>query len=362
MNLWTKFAPMKIRFVHRKFGFARWLIVGFERRFIHRIATEIKHARERCKNEYLRFFSHKDGRFDIHGRNCTILHNEFVATRQAFTIEERIELQKIIRRVRLLHPKLAKIRKFFRLTNTGVNGKPTRRESPVQAFGNYAKIARSEERHKLILNAGLTRWNESLEAYEALMPAETERVIVVKVFRRKRDVANTIFLDRLKQHPPFKVVAWMKKSEVIGQISPDRPLRKEAYPAIKIIIQILKVARKLLVLRHKRLLREGLGLLNDILVTKHILFLCNCCARQTHNKERRENFHTRIDDGNTIYIKSTRKILDLFERRSRNSRQFREAAGRALLTLACPSVLSPGTGHYRAVLDEVNFHLPSYDL
>src|SRR5271165_4497816 len=275
MNLWTKFASVKICFVHRKFDFARWLIVGFKRRFIHRIATEIEHARKRRKNEYLRFFSHKDGRFDIHGRNCTILHNELVTARQAFTIEERIELQKIIRRVRLPHPKLAKIREFFRLTNTGVNGQPTRRESPVQTFGNYAKIARSEERHKLILNAGLTRWNVSLEAYEALMPAKTERVIVIKVFRRKRDVANTIFLDRLKQHPPLKVVAWMKKSEVIRQISPDRPLRKEAYPAIKIIIQILKVARKLMILRHKRVLGEGHGLRSDTIVTKHFLILCN---------------------------------------------------------------------------------------
>src|SRR5208283_2769264 len=131
MNLWTKFASVKIRFVHRKFDFARWLIVGFKRRFIHCIATEIEHARKRRKNEYLRRLSHKDGRFNIHGRNCTILHNKLVATCQAFTIKERIELQKIVRRVRLSHPKLAKIRKFFRLTNTGVNGKPTRRESPV---------------------------------------------------------------------------------------------------------------------------------------------------------------------------------------------------------------------------------------
>src|SRR5207249_331749 len=117
------------------------------------------------------------------------------------------------------------------------------------------------------------------------------------------------FLYPFKHHPPLIVVARMKKSEVIRQISPDRPLRKEADPAIKVVIKILKIRRKHLVLRHKRLFRKSLGLLNNIPVPKHILFLCNCRARQTHSEEHHENFHTRIDDGNTICVKSTSKIL-----------------------------------------------------
>ena len=92
MDLRAKFAPVKIRFVHRKFGFARRLIVGFERRFIDCIAAEVKHAGQRPKNEYLRLFSHKEVALISIVVTGAISNNELVAACHAFTVEERVEL------------------------------------------------------------------------------------------------------------------------------------------------------------------------------------------------------------------------------------------------------------------------------
>src|SRR5580692_7275609 len=111
----------------------------------------------------------------------------------------------------------------------------------MQTLGDCSKIAGPEAGHEFILHTRLTGWDKCLKANEGLMPAETERFIVIKIFGRKRDIPKTIFLDLLKQHAPLEVIARMEKAETIRRITPDRALRQETNPAVEIVVQVLQI-------------------------------------------------------------------------------------------------------------------------
>src|ERR1700740_1264885 len=149
----------------------------------------------------------------------------------------------------------------------------------MQSLGNSTKIARPEERHKLILNTRLPGRHKGLEADECLVPGESQRLIVVKIFGRKRDIPQAILFDLLKQHAALVIIARMEKTEPIRRVSPDRAFRQETDSAIEIIVQVLKILRKLLVLNGKRLLGKRFGFLNHVPIPKHFLLLSNRRAR-----------------------------------------------------------------------------------
>src|ERR1700751_2676683 len=98
----------------------------------------------------------------------------------------------------------------------------------MQALGNSTKIARPEEGHKLVLNTRLPGRHEGLEADECLVAAETKRLIVVKIFGRKRDIPQAILFDLFKQHAPLVIIARMEKTKSIRRVPPDRAFRQEA--------------------------------------------------------------------------------------------------------------------------------------
>src|SRR3984957_16608735 len=165
------------------------------------------------------------------------------------------------------------------------------------------------------------------------MPAETERFVIVKIVRRKRDIPKPVFLDILEQHAPLEVIAGMEKAETIRGIPPDRSFGQESDPAIKIVVKVLQIRTKFLVLYQKRLFGKRFGLLQHIPVTKPILLLSNSHARQNQSEEHCENFHTRSDDRNTISFKSTCKMI-LLHRNADVRRSAAFTVHRSLVLLA----------------------------
>src|ERR1700722_3743614 len=97
----------------------------------------------------------------------------------------------------------------------------------MQTFGDRSKVAGPEDRHELILNAGLIRGDIRLESDKRFVAAEIERLVIVKIFRRKWDIPKAVFLNLFKQGAPLEIIARMKKAEPVGGIPPPRSFRQE---------------------------------------------------------------------------------------------------------------------------------------
>src|SRR6516225_3482327 len=215
MDLRPKFAPLKICLVHRKLCLPGRLIVGFQSRLTNRIIAKIKHAGQRSQYQHLRFFAEKEGRFDIEGRHRAVAHNELVPSRHAFTVQQRIEFNEVIRGVRFAHPELPKIWKLFRPVNSRVDAKPARRKAPMKTFRDCPEVAGTQKRHKLILKPWLRRRNKRLKSNKSLVAGKTNRLIVVEIVWRKRNISEAIFLDCVKNHASLVIVSRVKKTEPV---------------------------------------------------------------------------------------------------------------------------------------------------
>src|ERR1700751_2784347 len=215
MDLRPKFAPLEISLVHRKLCLPGRLIVGFQSWLTDRIIAKIKHAGQRSQYQHFRFFAEKEGRSDIDDRHRTVAHDKLVPSRHAFTVQQRIEFQKVIRRVRFAHPELPKIWEFFRPIDSRVDCKPARRKSPMKTFRDCPEIAGPQKRHKFILKPKLRRRHERLKTDKSLVARKTNRLIIIEIVWRKRDISEAILLDIVKKHASLVIVSRVKKTEPV---------------------------------------------------------------------------------------------------------------------------------------------------
>src|SRR6516165_10315748 len=215
MDLRPKFAPLEIRFVHRKLGLPGRLIVGFQSWLTDRTIAKIKHAGQRGQYEHFRFFAEEEGGFDIDGRHRAIAHDKLIPSRHTFTVQQRIEFEKVSPGARFAHPELAKIWEFFRPVDSRVDCQPARRKPPMKTFRDCPEIAGPEKRHEFILKPRLRRRHERLKSDKSLVAGKTNRLIIIEIIWRKRDISEAILLDIVKNHPSLVIVSRVKKAEPV---------------------------------------------------------------------------------------------------------------------------------------------------
>jgi len=140
----------------------------------------------------------------------------------------------------------------------------------MHPLSDRPKVAGPEKGHELILDSRLARRDEGLETDKSFATAEHYRLVVVEVSRGKRDIADAVILNSVKDNPSLKIIAWMEKTEAVRRIRPNGARGQKTDPSIKVVVKTLQVGRKLLDLWNKRFLGKRLRLLNHILVIERV--------------------------------------------------------------------------------------------
>ena len=180
----------------------------------------------------------------------------------------------------------------------------------MHSLSDRPKIAGPEKGHELILDSRLVRRDESLETDKSFAAAEHYRLVVVEISRRKRDIADAVVLNSLKDNPSLKIVARMEKAEAVGCIPPNCAGGQKTDPSIKIVVKILQVGRKLLNLWNKRFLGKCLRLIHHVLIVERVgvILGMGSAYSKEDNKQRHENSHKRMDDGSARPAKQMERL------------------------------------------------------